>query len=120
MGSRGAAFLRNAIGGIFLLAAAQLATALAQSPELDDLYRRGVELYQAGKYADTIPIAEQYIKVAATSFGEDSPVYATGLGYLAILDQALNRSAEAETLFKRALAIPLQPQLGYPPKDAGP
>ena len=80
MGSRGAAFLRNAIGGIFLLAAAQLATALAQSPELDDLYRRGVELYQAGKYAEAIPIAQQYINIAATTLGEDNPVYANGLG----------------------------------------
>ena len=122
MGARGVAFLRSAIGGLFLLAAAQLAPAQAQSPELDelyrhgvqlqaqspeldDLYRRGFELYQARKYAEAIPIAEQYLKVAAATFGEDNPVYANGLVYLAVLNQALNRTAEAEPLFKRALAI---------------
>ena len=97
----------NAISGLFLLAAAQLAPAQAQSPDSQDdlLPARGVELYQAGKYAEAIPIAEQYIKVASTTLGEDNPVYANGLGYLAVLDQALNRTAEAEALFKRALAI---------------
>ena len=95
MGSRGVAILRNAISGLFLLAAAQLAPAQAQSPDLDELYRRGVELYEAGKYAEAIPIAEQYIKVASTTLGEDNPVYANGLGYLAVLDQALNRTARS-------------------------
>jgi tetratricopeptide (TPR) repeat protein len=105
MGSRGVAFLRKAICGLFLLVPIHLVPAQAQSPELDELYKRGVELYQAGKYAEAVPIAEQYIKVAAANFGEDNPVYASGLGYLGVLDQALNRTAEAEGLFKRALGI---------------
>jgi tetratricopeptide (TPR) repeat protein len=105
MGARGVAFLRIAIGGLLLLATADLAPAQAQSPDLDDLYRRGVELYQAGRYADAVPIVEQFIKVAAATLGEESPTYASGLGDLAALDQALNRTAEAEDLFKRALDI---------------
>jgi hypothetical protein len=107
MGSRGVAFLRIAISGLFLLAAAQLATAQAQSAELDDLYRRGMELYQAGKYADTIPIAEQYIKVAATSFGEDDPIYATGL-------ETTIRQSSASSDIGTVLAISADTPSSYP------
>jgi WD40 repeat protein/tetratricopeptide (TPR) repeat protein len=74
-------------------------------PEFEEQYQRGLALYQAGKYAEAIPIAQQYIEAAAARYGEQHPWYASGLGYLAILYQALDRLAEAEPLFKRALAI---------------
>lgn len=50
-----------------------------QSPELDAIYKRGFELYQAGKYLEAIPIAEEYIGAAASRFGEESLQYANGL-----------------------------------------
>ena len=62
-----------------------------QPPELEAIYKRGLQLYQAGKYAEAVPIAEEYIGVAPAKFGEQHPHYATGLGYLGILYQALNR-----------------------------
>ena len=73
--------------------------------ELEVIYQRGLQLYEAGKFAETVPIAEEYISVAAAKYGEQHPLYATGLGYLGVLYSALNRPFEAEPLFKRALAI---------------
>ena len=76
-----------------------------QPPELEAIYKRGLQLYEAGKFAEAVPIAEEYISVAAATYGEQHPLYATGLGYLGVLFDALNRPSEAELLFKRALAI---------------
>src|SRR5260221_13663351 len=81
------------------------AWAQEQSPELEAIYKRGLQLYETGKYAEAIPFAEEYIGVARAKFGEQHPHYATGLGYLGVLYQALNRTGEAESLFKRALSI---------------
>ena len=74
-------------------------------PELEAIYKRGLQLYQAGKYAEAIPVAEEYMSVAAAKFGKQHPHYASGLGGLGTLYQALNRTGEAEPLFKQALAI---------------
>ena len=79
--------------------------AQGQPPELEAIYKRGLQLYEAGKFAEAVPIAEEYISVAAATYGEQHPLYATGLGYLGVLFDALNRPSEAELLFKRALAI---------------
>jgi tetratricopeptide repeat protein len=81
------------------------------------------KLYEAGKVAEAVPVAEEYIRVAAATYGERHPHYATGLGYahlyqllnrpsvaipldnLAGLLRYTNRLAEAEPLYRRALAI---------------
>jgi tetratricopeptide (TPR) repeat protein/CHAT domain-containing protein len=81
------------------------ARAQEQPPELDAIYQRGFKLYQAGKYAEAIPIAEEYISAAEAKYGKEHPLYATGLWYLGILYDALGRPSEAEPLFQRTLAI---------------
>jgi tetratricopeptide (TPR) repeat protein len=81
------------------------AVAQERPPEFEEMYQRGLALYEAGKYAEAIPIAEQYLALAAARYGEQHLWYATGLGYLAILHQAQDRFADAEPQFKRALAI---------------
>jgi tetratricopeptide (TPR) repeat protein len=43
--------------------------------------------------------------VAASTYGEEHPFYATWRGYLGVLYEALSRPSEAEPLFKRALVI---------------
>jgi len=50
------------------------------APELQAIYQRGLQLYQAGKYADAVPIAEEYVGVAAARYGEQHQIYATALG----------------------------------------
>src|SRR4029453_1160639 len=76
-----------------------------QPPELESIYKRGLQLYEAGRFAEGVPLADEYISVAAATYGEQHPLYATGLGYLGVLYDALNRPSESESLFKRALAI---------------
>ncbi len=81
-------------------------SARAQSEaELKALNEQVVQLYQAGKYAEAIPLAERYAEAMNARRGPDSPEYATALNNLAQLLQATNRLAEAEPLMRRALAI---------------
>jgi tetratricopeptide (TPR) repeat protein len=80
-------------------------TAPAQSDDLDALYKRVTELYQAGKYAEAVPLAERYAEATKTRYGSEAPQYATALNNLAQLLKDANRPAEAEPLFRRALAI---------------
>jgi tetratricopeptide (TPR) repeat protein len=87
-----------------------------QPPELEAIYKRGLQLYEAGKFADAVPVAEEYISVARAKYGEEHPVYATGLVYLGALYNALDRQSEAESLFKRALAIK-EKSLGFDHTD---
>ena len=81
------------------------AQAQEQPPELEAIYKRGQELYQAGKYAEAVPIAEHYAQLIEARHGTDSPEHALALNNLAHLLQATNRLAEAEPLMRRALAI---------------
>ena len=76
-----------------------------QPPELEAIHKRGLQLYQAGKFAEAIPVVEEYIAVAAAKFGEEHPLYAGGLGGLGVLYHKLGRMGEAEPLLKRALTI---------------
>jgi hypothetical protein len=48
--------------GVLVLLAASLLPARAQeaSPELAMLHERGLQLYKAGKFAEAVPIAEQW------------------------------------------------------------
>ncbi len=91
----------------FALAAA-LPPALAQSPgdaELEVMNKHIIELYQAGKNNEAIPLAERYEAATGLRYGENAPEHATALNNLAELLQATNRLAEAEPLMRRALAI---------------
>ena len=66
---------------------------------------RVIELYQAGKFGEAIPLAERYGVATAARYGENTPEYATALNSLAVLLQDTNRLAEAEPLMRRALAV---------------
>ena len=63
------------------------------------------ELYQAGKYADAIPIAERYAQIIEARYGKDGPEYGLALNNLGELFRVSNRLSEAEPLIRRALAI---------------
>jgi CHAT domain-containing protein/tetratricopeptide (TPR) repeat protein len=78
---------------------------LAQSDDPNALYRRVTELYQAGKYAEAMPLAERYAAAMKSRLGAEAPQYALALSWLAQLYDAQGRYAEAEPLHKRALAI---------------
>ena len=68
------------LGALALLGLLMHVEAQEQPPELQAIYQRGLQLYQAGKYADAVPIAEEYVGVAAARYGEQHQIYATALG----------------------------------------
>ena len=100
--------LRSFLLPIPFAIALALLPACSQSPrdtELDVMYSRVIELHQAGKYGEAIPLAERYAAATAARYGENDPEHATALNILAQLLEATNQLAEAEPLMRRALAI---------------
>jgi tetratricopeptide (TPR) repeat protein len=79
--------------------------AIAQQDEAAALHKRVLELYQAGKFSEAIPLAERVLAIREKAFGPDHPEIATVLNSLAVLYTAQGRYAEAEPLLKRSLAI---------------
>ena len=77
----------------------------AQSPELMAANKEYGKLKKQAKYAEAIPFAEEVIELAKREFGTEHGYYSAGLSRLAVLYQDQGRHAEAEPLFKRALAI---------------
>src|SRR5262245_36420630 len=73
--------------------------------ELELINQRAIELYRAGTYAAAIPFAARYADGIKALYGEDHANYAVALSNLAHVLQATSRHMEAETLYRRALAI---------------
>ena len=69
------------------------------------LYTQLTELFQAGKYAEAMPLAQRLLAYSEKTFGPNHPNVATALGILAGIYEAQGRYADAEPLSKRALAI---------------
>src|SRR5579862_1629698 len=102
----------NSVRHIFLIATAVLVLmfwiappSLAQSRKADELYQKVIELFQAGQYAEAVPVAQQVLTIRERVRGPDHPDVATALISLAALYTEQSRYAEAEPLYKRALAI---------------
>jgi tetratricopeptide (TPR) repeat protein len=76
--------------------------ALAQASQLN---QQAFELYQAGRYAEAIPLAEQALAIREVALGPEHPSTATSLNNLALLYYFQGRYGEAEPLYQQALAI---------------
>src|SRR5262245_15259646 len=63
------------------------------------------KLYDEGKYAEAIPLAQQYVAITRQRNGEESMEFGTAISWLAAVYQAQGRYAFAEPLYERALAI---------------
>ena len=63
------------------------------------------QLYEAGKYADAVLLAQSALELAEKQFGPEHPNVARSLNNLAVLYNAQGLYGEAEPLHKRALAI---------------
>jgi serine/threonine-protein kinase len=72
----------------------------------------GLLLVDRGEPAAGAALLRPEVERARKVEGEVSPVYAADLGYLGMALQALGRSAEAERLFRRAIAIDGRAQAG--------
>ena len=101
--------IRITIAGLLLvgLAAALpgIAPALAQSDDLNAINVRVVELLDAGRFAEAMPLASRSVELAKARHGENDPRYALAINNMAQLLKATFRLSEAEPLMRRALAI---------------
>jgi tetratricopeptide (TPR) repeat protein len=100
--------------GLGVLLGWALWPALAQtqptpSPEATDHWQALIaqveELYDQGRYAEAVPLAQEALALAEASVGPTHPHVATSLQHLARLNRELGRYAEAEPLLQRALTI---------------
>ena len=73
--------------------------------EFRQLNSRMVTLYQQGKYAEAIPLAERAVTLARRHLGEEHPYYATSLNNLAVLYTSMGRYEDAEPLYQKAMEI---------------
>src|SRR5262249_13121382 len=80
-------------------------SAAQRADEASELDKKILELYNAGRYADAIPIAQQVLAIREKALGRDHPDVATALNNLALLYRGQGRYADAEPLYQRALAI---------------
>src|SRR5262249_30440432 len=73
--------------------------------ELRSINQRVSELYRAGKYSEAVNLAEHYAELAKRGLGAEHPEYAEAITWLAFVYKAQGRLAEAEPLYRRALAV---------------
>jgi CHAT domain-containing protein/Tfp pilus assembly protein PilF len=79
-----------------------------QSAELEEaerLMQQAFELYQQGKYAEAIPLAQRSLAIREKVLGPEHPDVATSLNNLALLYSDRGNYAEAEPLYQRSLTI---------------
>jgi CHAT domain-containing protein/Tfp pilus assembly protein PilF len=80
-------------------------TAGAQEARWRELTAQVEQLDKQGKYSDAIPVAEEALRVAESTFEPQHPNVATSLNNLALLYDKQGRYGQAEPLYKRALTI---------------
>jgi len=73
--------------------------------KLSYLNKQVIELYQAGKFTEAIPIALEAVELSEKALGPDHPDTVTALNNLGELYCSMGDYAKAEPLLKRALNI---------------
>jgi tetratricopeptide (TPR) repeat protein len=76
-----------------------------QTDLMNKLNKKLTELYNAKRYADAIPIAQQLLAIREKTVGPEHPEAAASRRYLAVLYTNQGRYADAELLLQRSLAI---------------
>src|SRR5947207_12046554 len=77
----------------------------AKPDDLSSLLGQARQLYEAGKYAEAVPLAQRAVELAEKRFGPEHPNVATSLNYLAELYHEQGRYAEAVPLPQRAVDL---------------
>jgi CHAT domain-containing protein/tetratricopeptide (TPR) repeat protein len=104
---------RRAAAPTFLLAlwiitGAPLAASAQSNIDLSILSEQIARLYQDQKYTEAKPLAEGYVSLARERLGEDHPQFATAVCWLAELNRALGRYADANSLYQQTISILLR------------
>jgi CHAT domain-containing protein/Tfp pilus assembly protein PilF len=92
-------------GGILAQKPTPSTEQLDELEEAKRLFQQVGQLYQQGKYAEAIPLAERIIAIFEKALGTEHPEITTFLNLLAILHQQQSNYAQAEPLYQRSLAI---------------
>ena len=100
MACRGSKFIVS-----FLFAVLLLTPCAAQQSDLNAILKRSRELHAVGSYSAALAEAEILEKEVKRRFGENHANYAVALNNLAIVYKAQGKYADAEGLYRRALAI---------------
>jgi len=80
-------------------------TSLAQYQRWYDLSGQAEKLNEQGNYAAALPIEQQALQVALSTWGPDERHVALSSNFLGILELNLEKFTDAETHLKQALAI---------------
>lgn len=75
------------------------------SAEVYALNQEADRLYDAGRYAEALPIEEKRVAAARKRYGEEHTAYAEAIIGLGLVLKVLGRTADAEPLYLSALAI---------------
>jgi CHAT domain-containing protein/Tfp pilus assembly protein PilF len=73
--------------------------------QADSLNKQVVQLWQAGRSREALPLAQRAVSIFSQTLGEGHPTYANSLFNLAAQYKALAEYARAERLYRRSLAI---------------
>jgi len=73
--------------------------------EVKKLNQQVIQLYDQGKYAEAIPLAEQALAISKKVLGDNHRLVALSLQMLAKVYHAQERYTEAESLYQQSLAI---------------
>jgi CHAT domain-containing protein len=107
--------MRPAVLVVLLLA---VSLASAQEERWAQLSQQAEQLRQQGQINQAIPVAQQAFKVAAATFGPNDRRVGLSLDALGLLYKSLDDLGDADSCFRRALAI-LKAAEGSQGKDAG-
>jgi tetratricopeptide (TPR) repeat protein len=91
--------------GAMLLLSIAVAPAVAQQGDLNAILKRFNEFYGAGNYPAALVEAQNFEAGVKARFGVNHANYGVALNNLAMVFEAQGKYADAEELFKRALAI---------------
>jgi len=96
------------IAAFFLILFPHLNLSYARQEDLNrahQLNQAVVQLYQQGRYAEALPLAQRALALREKALGAEHPDVAISLNNLAGLCQSLGDDTKAEPLYQRALAI---------------
>jgi CHAT domain-containing protein/Tfp pilus assembly protein PilF len=76
-----------------------------ETAKLLSLHKRVTELYQAGKFNEAIPIAQEFLELIEKALGPDDPITGRALNDLGTLYLSTSDYGKAEPLLQRSLKI---------------
>lgn len=93
------------LGGAWWVAVAGVCAQTDDLEEAKRLNRQVIQLYNAGKYDEAIPLAERALAIREKALGAEHAAVAQSVNSLAILYEAKGDYGRAEPLYQRALAM---------------